>query len=313
MKRLTQLAFGFMFAIVAAVSVAAIHQRLVPNLAVVQAAISSTQYQEPPYQGPPDQGPDPAAVNQAPAPPSGQSYTTQAPPPDQNPEDYNYAAQPSGTAPQPPPPLPDYTQPPPPADGYIWTPGYWAWGPQGYFWVPGAWTEPPYAGALWTPGYWGFYSGRYLFYPGHWGLHIGFYGGINYGFGYLGFGYEGGYWNSGRFFYNRAYNNVDLRMVHNVYNYHANVRVNNVIRQSYRGGPNGVQVHPRPSEGVAWREPYAPRMSTQVQHERDFGAMHQQYANQNHGRPPSAAISRPLAADRNVKPQAHAGHSQERK
>ena len=80
-------------------------------------------------------------------------------------------------------------------------------------------------GALWTPGYWGFYGGRYLFYPGYWGLHIGFYGGINYGFGYVGFGYEGGYWNSGRFFYNRVYNHINVpAVVHNVYNYRANVR-----------------------------------------------------------------------------------------
>ena len=116
--------------------------------------------------------------------PSGPSYTTEAPHPDQ-----------AGAAPgarrsglcraahrngyQPPPPLPDYEQPPPPGDGYIWTPGYWAWGPAGYYWVPGAWVEAPYMGALWTPGYWGFYGGRYMFYPGHWGLHIGFYGGID--------------------------------------------------------------------------------------------------------------------------------------
>ena len=310
MKRLTQLTLCFVVVAGAALTATAVHHELTPNLVVVQAA--SLQEPAPPYQNPPDQGPDPAAVNQAPA-PSGPSYTTEAPPPDQNPEDYNNAEQPTATAPQPPPPLPDYDQPPPPADGYIWTPGYWAWGASGYYWVPGAWTEPPYAGALWTPGYWGFYGGRYMFYPGHWGLHIGFYGGINYGFGYLGFGYEGGYWNAGRFFYNRAYNHIDARVVHNVYNYHANVRVNNLTRQSYRGGPNGVQAHPRPSEGAAWHEPYAPRMSTQVQHERDYGAVHEQYANQNHGKPPSGAVSRPVPADRNVRPQAHASHGGEQR
>lgn len=177
----------------------------------------------------PNQAQDPAAVNVA---PSGPSYTTEAPPPqaqDQQgapapgPDDQNYAEQPTETAPQPPPALPDYDQPPAPGDGYIWTPGYWAWAPTGYYWVPGAWVEPPYDSALWTPGYWGFYSGRYMFYPGHWGLHIGFYGGINYGFGYVGFGYEGGYWNGGHFFYNRVYNNINARMVHNVYSYRARV------------------------------------------------------------------------------------------
>ena len=295
----------------------------------ILGAVAAAQDQMPPDQGQPDQGPDPAAVNQAPVQdqPGGQSYTTQAPPPDQagaadqNPDDQNYAEQPTQQADAAPPPLPDYDQPPPPADDYVWTPGYWAWGPTGYYWVPGAWVEPPYVNALWTPGYWGFYGGRYWFYPGHWGLHIGFYGGINYGFGYVGLGYEGGYWNRGHFFYNRVYNHIDVRSVHNVYNYRANVRVNtynnvhvdnnvhvnnfnNNVRPSYHGG-QGVQVRPQPSETAAYREPTAPRMSTQVQHEQNYSAVRGQYAAQNQGRPASPAISRPLPADRNVHPQSH--------
>jgi WXXGXW repeat (2 copies) len=35
-----------------------------------------------------------------------------------------------------PPALPVYTQPPCPQDGFLWTPGYWAYGPAGYYWVP---------------------------------------------------------------------------------------------------------------------------------------------------------------------------------
>jgi hypothetical protein len=290
-------------------------------------AVAAAQDQSmPPNQAAPDQGPDPAAVNQAPVQdqPGGQSYTTQAPPPpgqagapDQNPDDSNYAEQPTQQADQAPPPLPDYDQPPPPADDYSWTPGYWAWGPTGYYWVPGAWVEPPFIGALWTPGYWGFYGGRYLFYPGHWGLHIGFYGGINYGFGYVGFGYEGGYWHGNHFFYNRVYNNINVNVVHNVYNYHANVHVNtynnvhvnnfnNNVRPSFRGG-EGVQARPQATEGAAWREPYAPRMNTQVQHEQTYSQMRGQYAAENHGRPASPAISHPIPADRGVQPQAHGG------
>src|SRR5580698_7980183 len=109
-----------------------------------------------------------------------------------------------------PPVLPVYEQPLCPGDGYIWTPGYWAYSPDGgYYWVPGAWVLAPYTGALWTPGYWGWNDGLYVWNGGYWGLHIGFYGGVNYGFGYYGHGYEGGYWNGGRFNYNRSINHID--------------------------------------------------------------------------------------------------------
>ena len=60
-----------------------------------------------------------------------------------------------------PPPLPVYVQPVCPAPGYIWTPGYWAYGPDGYFWVPGTWVAAPQVGFLWTPGYWGWGAGLY--------------------------------------------------------------------------------------------------------------------------------------------------------
>jgi len=170
----------------------------------------------------------------------------------------------------------------------------------------------PYAGALWTPGYWGFYGGRYSFYPGYWGLHIGFYGGINYGFGYVGFGYEGGYWNAGRFFYNSVYNHLDRGVVHNVYSYNAGNRARGG-RASFNGGPRGVQVRPQPAEVAAHREPTAPRMSTQVQHAQSYATARGQLAAQNHGRPATAAVSRPIAADRNVRPAAaRGGGGQER-
>lgn len=286
-------------------------------------------------QAPPDQGPDPADVNQA---PSGQSYTTEAPPQQgQGPDDSDYAEQPTEQTTQAPPPLPDYDQPPAPADGYMWTPGYWAWGASGYYWVPGVWVEPPYMGALWTPGYWRFWGARYAWYPGHWGYHIGFYGGIHYGFGFVGFGYEGGYWHGNHFFYNRVYNHIDINRVHNVYSYHANVRgndwhgrndfhggdrgrmdygrgddrhFNNMQRPSYRGGPNGVQSRPMPQERSAWHEPTAPRMNTQMQHAQSYAGNRGQYANQNHGRPGTFADSHPLHADRNVQPQQRGGGGQ---
>lgn len=106
-----------------------------------------------------------------------------------------------------PPALPVTDQPPCPGDGYIWTPGYWAYSPNGYRWQTGAWVTPPYVGGLWTPGYWGLNGGLYNWFPGYWGMTVGYYGGLNYGFGYFGSGFYGGYWSGGRFRYNRAYGN----------------------------------------------------------------------------------------------------------
>ena len=116
-----------------------------------------------------------------------------------------------------PPALPVYTQPPCPQDGFLWTPGYWAYGPAGYYWVPGVWVAPPRVGLLWTPGYWGFVGGGYGWHAGYWGPHVGFYGGINYGFGYGGVGFVGGRWDGGRFAYNTAVVNVNRTVIRNVY------------------------------------------------------------------------------------------------
>ncbi|MGH9597539.1 MAG: YXWGXW repeat-containing protein, partial [Edaphobacter sp.] len=131
---------------------------------------------------------------------------------DQNQQDGPTAAQEAAATitgvQQAPPEIPDYQQPEAPGDGYIWTPGYWAWTGDGYEWVNGAWVEPPYADALWTPGFWGGGYSGYSWYPGYWGPYVGYYGGLNYGFGYFGIGFYGGYWNSGRFWYNRSYCNI---------------------------------------------------------------------------------------------------------
>src|SRR5580658_3157592 len=121
-----------------------------------------------------------------------------------------------------PPVLPVYTQPICPGDGYLWTPGYWAWDSD-YYWVPGTWVMAPEPGYLWTPGYWGWGNEGYFFNQGYWGMSVGFYGGIDYGFGYFGRGYEGGRWDNGHFFYNTTLNNVSVNMTRNVYNTRVNV------------------------------------------------------------------------------------------
>lgn len=103
-----------------------------------------------------------------------------------------------------------------PGDGYIWIPGHYDFNydAQSYVWVTGHWELAPYAEALWTPGYWGF-DGLWFWHPGHWGRFVGYYGGINYGWGYYGFGYCGGYWRGGHFWYNRGvYHGINGRGFH---------------------------------------------------------------------------------------------------
>jgi len=46
----------------------------------------------------------------------------------------------------------------------------------------------PEPGLLWTPGYWVFRK-AFTFFSRLWGPHVGFYGGVNYGYGYTGVGF----------------------------------------------------------------------------------------------------------------------------
>jgi hypothetical protein len=100
-----------------------------------------------------------------------------------------------------PPAMPVYEQPICPGDGYLWTPGYRAYdcSISDYDWVDGQWVMAPEEGFLWTPGYWRWEDGGYRFNEGYWGTEVGFYGGINYGFGYSGEGYEGAVGRMGAF------------------------------------------------------------------------------------------------------------------
>jgi hypothetical protein len=207
-----------------------------------------------------------------------------------------------------PPELPVYEQPPLPAPGYIWTPGYWAYGPDGYFWVPGTWVEPPAVGLLWTPGYWAWRDGVYAWNAGYWGPHIGFYGGVNYGFGYGGLGYEGGYWNNGVFAYNRTVNNFGGVAITNVYN---KTVINNttITRVSFNGGTGGTTAQLTPQEQAA-HDHHVTATASQTQHEHTASTNRALLASENHGRPAIAATSKPgefagkgVVAAREAKPR----------
>ncbi len=206
-----------------------------------------------------------------------------------------------------PPAIPIYAQPLCPGPAFIWIPGYWAWDPAvGYYWVPGMWVPAPFVGALWTPGYWGWSNGVYIWHEGYWGTTVGFYGGINYGFGYTGYGYHGGYWSGGSFYYNRTVNNINVTNITTVYSR----RVSNVrpAGASFNGGPGGTTVRPTSEQLASFRQRRFSLTDAQRQHMEVARTDPRQRAAVNHGRPAIAATTRPgVFAGRGVKGAERAG------
>jgi hypothetical protein len=217
----------------------------------------------------------------------------------------------------PPPPLPEYNQPPMPGDGYIWTPGYWNYASDDYFWVPGTWVLAPYPGALWTPPYWASNDGYYAFHPGYWGLQVGYYGGIDYGFGYFGVGYFGGHWHDGVFVYNRAVNNIGTLHLRNSYNVAAvNVLGRLGTRTSFTGGAGGTHAQPTAADRTASRESHMPPLAEQQRQVQMASRDRAMFASVNHGSPSIAATARAgvfngsgVAEARNPGPQSLAGQT----
>ena len=160
-----------------------------------------------------------------------------------------------------PPPLPDYQQPPCPEDGYLWTPGYWAFSTGGYYWIPGTWVAPPMVGVLWTPGYWGF---------------------------------VGGVWAGGHFSYNTAVVNVNTTVIHNTY-VNRTVINNTTINRTSFNGPGGVAAQATPAERAAAAEPHTPPTAAQSQHVHEALRNPQLSAKANGGHPAIAATARPAA------------------
>jgi len=188
-----------------------------------------------------------------------------------------------------PPVLPVYVQPALPAVGYLWTPGYWAWSDDGYYWVPGTWILPPTPGYLWTPGYWGADGAAFIWHEGYWGPTVGFYGGVNYGFGYGGIGFQGGYWRGGHLFYNRSVNNFGRVHITNVYNRQVTYVSTHV---SYNGGTGGTHARPTAAQLAAARGPHAEATEAQRSHVAAARGNEALRYNANHGRPAIAATAR---------------------
>jgi prolyl-tRNA editing enzyme YbaK/EbsC (Cys-tRNA(Pro) deacylase) len=191
----------------------------------------------------------------------------------------------------PPPAIPYYAQPPAPYPDYQWTPGYWGWGPAGYYWVPGVWVAPPAAGLYWTPGYWGYANPGYAYFQGYWGPSVGFYGGINYGFGYFGTGFVGGTWFGGAFSYNTAVTNVNRTTIRNTYSNRTVINRSTITRSrvSFNGGHGGVSVRPTAGQIAAARHRIPP---TAQQREHSIVAARDRSlaASVNHGRPPVTTV-----------------------
>ena len=192
-----------------------------------------------------------------------------------------------------PPALPLYSQPPCPVNGYLWTPGYWGWNTDlaDYYWIPGVWAAPPRIGYLWTPPYWGYESGAYLFHSGYWGPHIGFYGGIRYGYGYYGTGFVGGGWAGNVFRYNTAVVNVNRTVVQNTYVDRTVVNNTTVNRTSFNG-PNGINAQPTHEENTAMQEDHQQATSEQQMHEQNAKNDSKQLNANNHGEPRNVSMDR---------------------
>jgi hypothetical protein len=209
------------------------------------------------------------------------------------------------SAPIAPPALPAYLQPPIPEPGHMWTPGYWAWNGTGYYWVPGTWVTPPRVGLLWTPSYWAWSNGAYVFHAGYWGSTVGYYGGINYGFGYTGIGFAGGYWTNGVFDYNTAVTNPGAANIVNTYNAPITINktpdvtsnINSTIANnvSYNRGPGGTTAAATPEQQAyaANQAQQVPPTPAQVQHQQAAATNKAQCYVHNKGAPPIAATARP--------------------
>ena len=199
-----------------------------------------------------------------------------------------------------PPALPVYVQPPCPQPNFMWTPGYWAWDGVGdYYWVPGTWVAAPQPGYLWTPGYWGWNNGVYAFSEGYWGTQVGYYGGVNYGFGYGGGGFAGGEWRGGVFAYNTAAVSVNTTIIRNTYvntTIINNTTIVNNTHTSFNGGPNGVTAKPTAQQQAFASQPHLKPTAAQVQDVQVAKQDKANFASANHGVPAHAAVAKPVTS-----------------
>ncbi len=153
----------------------------------------------------------------------------------------------------------------------------------------------------WTPGYWAYDDGQYQWNGGYWGPQVGFYGGVNYGYGYFGNGYDGGRWNGRNFRYNTAYSNVNRSVIRNVYYSHATIDNREIVnryggsRISYNGGPHGIAARATTSQRQAYTQRRFAMTAQQQQHATYARQDTNLRYNVNHGKPAIAVAPRPFS------------------
>ena len=140
---------------------------------------------------------------------------------------------------------------------------------------------------------------------------MGYYGGVNYGFGYMGVGFVGGEWHGRDFAYNTAVVRVNRTVIRNTYVNETivhNTTIVNNNRVAYTGGPGGIRHDPTNEERVAMRETHAAPTPIQQQHIQAARMDHANYFKANNGHPQNVAVVRPLAPNQHPAPAAAAGN-----
>jgi hypothetical protein len=132
----------------------------------------------------------------------------------------------------------------------------------------------------------------YAFHAGYWGPHVGFYGGVNYGFGYGGVGFAGGMWQGGVFHYNTAVANVNTMVIHNTYVNRTVINNTSVVNHASFNGPGGITTQPNPQERMAMNEQHFQPTSNQLEHQQTGSQDCSQWASSNGGRPTTMAMNR---------------------
>jgi hypothetical protein len=135
-----------------------------------------------------------------------------------------------------------------------------------------------------------------MFHPGYWGRHVGYYGGVNYGFGYMGVGFVGGLWHGHDFVYNTAVVHVNRTVIRNTYIDRTIVERNTIVNDrhvAYSGGPGGIRHEANRDERSAMNERHDAPTRMQEEHFQAARDDRGSYVKNNGGHPEHFAVDRP--------------------